>query len=156
MKEKKSRIGQIVSILGGALILAPVAFATAISLWQIPMPSGGGGPAINATFNWEMNAANPHSFGITATMVPQDARLKRVRWGWILKDDTVDTLTRPSRTIWVHPYWWRRARRVDSSSSANMTSGHNYYLEWDAWNAYASCGSTATSPKGRGSDYACF
>ena len=154
MKRKRSRIGPIVCVLGGALILAPVAFATVISLWVIPRPSGGSGGPINTTFNWEMNVDNPHSHGVTATMHPQDARLKRVR-RWIAKDETVDTLTRPSRSIWVHPYMWRRTRRVDTSLWSNMIRGNNYYLERDAWNAHATGGVTATSPKGRGSDYYC-
>ena len=154
MERKRSRIGLIVCILGGALILAPVAFAAVVSLWQISRPSGGNGDPINATFNWEMNMVNPHSHGVTATMVPQDARLMRVR-RWIIRDETVDTLTRPSRSIWVHPYWRASARRVDSSSSSNMSHGNNYYMEWDAWNVHATGGVTATSSKGRGSDYYC-
>lgn len=154
MIRKRSRIGPIVCILGGALILAPVAFATVISLWVIPKPSGGNGGPINAAFNWEMNVENPHSHGVTATMYPQDARLKRVR-RWIIKDVTVDTLTCPSRSIRVHPYMWRHTRRVDTSSWSNMIRGNNYYLERDAWNAHATGGVTATSPKGRGSDYYC-
>jgi hypothetical protein len=135
-----------------ALLIPLVVYAAGFSLWVGYIPDGGSGPPIYSSFTWNWNVLNTHTYSISASADPETARLKReVAW-WF--DETVlsgNPGTVYSGTIAPGESWGDH-RNIGGWV---MSSGNNYYWQWDSWSSSANCGHSSTYNSGTGAKYTC-
>ena len=158
MKRKRSRIGPIVCILGGALLLAPIVFAHMVTASFNAHPTGVGTNNVNAYLQRDGRIHNDHAFSITAKVHSSSANFMEFFNGydpWEVPAWSIGSGTFLGGSVYLPPNTRTRYSSSGGELFPSMVPGNQYWWTWESYLVSATCGSSVKVGSGSSDWYYC-